>query len=168
MSAWQRRCRRIRNSEPFVLLGLELGLPSDMKALGEAVLKAQEARFEKTGLVTMVSEDAVPVAPHYFYYYCVLANGKPFVVDLVIPGKALDSPRWVSTKAAFGWHAIMPSDYTKRALDKVAATKTAKGWASGVYESNGKSTGALDINTAAVVLETAAYQLRGGRPLIQN
>ena len=153
-------------SEPFILYGLELGMPADVKSLAGSVLEVQQKRFEKTGQITVVSEDAVSVAPHYFYYYCIIANGKPFVVDIVTPGKALENPRWVSTKAAFGWHAIMPNDYTKLALDAVSNTRTDRGWASGVYEKNDKSTNTVDINTAAVILEAAAFQLRGGKPLI--
>ena len=156
------------NSEPFVLMGLELGLTPDMRALAENVLKVQRLRFEKTGRLTMVSEDAVAVAPHYFYYYCVIANGRPFMIDLVTPGRTLENPRWVSTKAAFGWHALMPSDYTKQVMDLVERTRTERGWASGVYEETDKSTNTLDINTSAVVLEAAAYQLRGGKPLIES
>ena len=42
-----------------------------------------------------------------------------------------------------------------------------RGWASGVYEKTSASTRTYDINTAAVILEAAAYQLRGGKPHIQ-
>ena len=154
-------------SEPFVLYGIEMGMPDAYRALAEKVLKVQQARYDSTGKMTIVSEDASSVAPHYFYYYCVICSGKPFVIDLSTPGKELDGPRWVSTKAAFGWHALMPSEYTKKAIDFVRPALDAKrGWASGVMESNGQSTLAWDVNTAAVLLEIAAYQLRGGKPLI--
>jgi hypothetical protein len=156
-------------SDPFIMLGVELGMPADMREFAAAVLALQEARYRSTGQVTMANEDAMPDEPHYFYYYCVYCNGKPFVIDVSSPGQTLDGPRWVSTKAAFGWHAIMPGEYTRKALDHVAAARDDRqGWASGVYEGTGKSTGAFNINTAAVVLEVAAYQLRGGRPLIQK
>jgi hypothetical protein len=156
-------------SEPFVLYGLELGLSGDYGDLAANVLKAQQARFDSTGKMTIVTEDASTVPPHYFYYYCVYCSGKPFSIDVSTPGKTLDGPRWVSTKAAFGWNAIMPSDYTKKAVEFVAAAKDpTKGWASGVLEDSRQSTRSWDINTAAVLLEVAQYQLRGGRPLIQK
>lgn len=155
-------------SEPFVLMGIELGFDPEMRDLAQRVLKAQEERHRATGRVTIVSEDAIAVPPHYFYYYCVLCNGKPFVIDVSSPGKELDSPRWVSTKATFGWHALMPSDYTAKALSFVAAAKDPqRGWASGVYEESGASTKSWDINTASVLLEVAFYQLRGRVPLMQ-
>jgi len=156
-------------SEPFVLYGIELGFNDEMRSLASSVLQVQEARFKSTGVVTMVSEDAVAVPPHYFYYYCVYCNAKPFVIDVSSPGSELNSPRWVSTKAAFGWHALMPSEYTKKVIDYVAAAKDAKrGWASGVFEKSGLSTKSFDINTASVLLEIALYQLRGRVPLIES
>jgi hypothetical protein len=155
-------------SEPFVLYGIELGFNDEMRDLAANVLRAQEARFKSTGVVTMVSEDALSVPPHYFYYYCVYCNAKSFVIDVSSPGSELNSPRWVSTKAAFGWHALMPSDYTQKAIGYVAAAKDAKrGWASGVFEKSGLSTKSFDINTASVLLEIALYQLRGRVPLIE-
>src|SRR4051812_29172380 len=45
-------------SEPFVLYGLELGMPPDVNAFAANVLKAQQARFDSTGKMTIVSEDA--------------------------------------------------------------------------------------------------------------
>ena len=154
-------------SEPFILYGIELGLPDDLKALAANVLKAQEARYRSTGQVTIVSEDAMPVKPHYFYYYCVYCNGKPFVVGVSSPRETLDAPRWVSTKAAFGWHALMPSAYTQTAVDHVkAALHDEHGWATGVFEQTGTSTETWDVNTAAVLMEIAFYQLRGKTPLI--
>lgn len=155
-------------SEPFVLQGLEVGLDGDMRTLAGNVLKAQEARYRQTGQVTIASEDALSVKPHYFYYYCVYCNKKPFVIDISSPGKELDEPRWVSTKGAFGWHAIMPTDYTQTAIAYVGKAKDPKrGWASGVFEKSGESTNTFDINTAAVLMEVAYYQLRGGKPIIQ-
>jgi hypothetical protein len=155
-------------SEPFILYGLELGMPADVQKLAKNVLAAQEARYRETKQVTIVSEDAVAVKPEYFYYYCVYCSAKPFVVDVSSPGNVRDDPRWVSTKGAFGWNAIMPSEYTKLAMEHVMpALDPKQGWASGIYEKTGKSTATFDINTAAVMLEVAAFELRGGKPLIQ-
>jgi hypothetical protein len=79
------------------------------------------------------------------------------------------SPKWVSTKATFGWNAILPDEYTLKAKDYVApALDPAHGWASGVMEGSRASTKTYDINTAAVLLEVALYQLRGSKPLIQD
>lgn len=155
-------------SEPFVLMGIELGFTPEIAELAAAMLAAQEARYRATGHVTIASEDAIGLPPYYFYYYCVYCNNRPFVVDAATPGRPLEIPRWVSTKATFGWHALLPSDYTRRALEYVQRARHPDwGWASGVFEETEASTGTYDINTAAVVLEAAAFQLRGWRPLIE-
>lgn len=154
------------NSEPFVLMGIEIGFTPDMAELSRNVLAAQEARYEQTGKLTMVSEDAVSVPPHYFYYYCVLCNGRAFTVDVAETGQHLDKPRWISTKASFGYHALMATPYTKKVLEVVSKAKSKKGWSSGVFEESFKSTETYDINTAAVVLESALYR-KLGRPLLE-
>lgn len=153
------------NSEPFILMGIELGFSAGMETLARNVLAAQKARFEQTGKLTMVSEDALNIPPYYFYYYCVLCNGRAFTVDVAETGKHLDQPRWVSTKASFGYHALLGTEYTKRVLEKVAAAKTNAGWSSGIFEESFEPTRTYDINTAAIVLEAALYR-KLGRPLI--
>lgn len=154
-------------SEPFILHGMELGMQPEMQELAIETLGAQAQRFVKTGTVTIASEDAIKQPPHYFYYYCVLCSGKEFVINVHSPGVTLQEPRWVSTKAAFAWHALMPSKYTWTALDYVQpALDPANGWATGVFEKTGKSTETFTLNTAAVILEAAAYRKRG-RPFIR-
>lgn len=155
-------------SEPVILAGLEVGWTPEMAQLARGLLAAQEARWRQTGKVTIVSEDAIPRAPHYFYYYSVVGNGQPFALNVLNPRTRITEPRWVSAKAAFAWHALLPGEYTQRAVATVApAGAGAGGWASGVYEGTGTSTRGQNVNTAAVVLESALYHARGGRPFIQ-
>lgn len=152
------------NSEPFILYGLELGWTPEMRGLAWRVLAAQEARWEETGQVTMVSEDAVHRPPYYFYYYNLYGQGEPFLVDAHGPLQG-EPPRWVSTKAAYGWHALVPTPYTWLAVRTVEPARGPGGWASGVFEGSGESTRTLNVNTAAVVLESALYAQRG-RPFL--
>lgn len=153
-------------SEPFVLMGLEVGWSPRVRRLAERMLAAQKERFKETGQITIVSEDAVNVPPHYFYYYCIHCNGEAFSVDAPGTYRRLDAPRWVSTKAAFAWHALLPGDYTRRALEAVQpAFRPGRGWSSGIFEKNGEPTGSENINTHAVILESALY-LERGRPLL--
>lgn len=153
------------NSEPFILMGIEIGFTPGMAELSRNVLAAQEARFTQTGKLTMVSEDAVSVPPYYFYYYCVYCNGRAFTVDVAETGQHLDEPRWISTKASFGYHVLMGTEYTRRVLETAAKAKTKSGWSSGVFEKSFAPTETYDINTAAVVLESALYR-KIGRPLL--
>lgn len=163
-----RRGADLVTSEPFVMAGLELGWANPTwEEQARNVLAAQRERFNKTGLVTMVSEDAVPLPPAHFYYYGVLGNGRQFVVEA--PGGATSErfPRWVSTKAAFGWHALFPSDYTWKALQTVRpAGASGNGWTAGVFERSKRPTPSHNLNTAAVVLE-AAYYAQRNCPLIK-
>lgn len=152
----------VLTSEPFVMMGLELGWKNEAwKRLALAVLAAQEARFRQTGIVTMVSEDAIPVPPAYFYYYVLFHGQKPFAVTTVSGVESDSFPRWVSAKAAFGYHALAPSDYTWRALQTVQWGGSRDGWTAGVYEGTKNSTKTFNLNTAAIVLESAAYVKRG-------
>lgn len=154
-------------SEPFVLMGLELGWRSpEWREAAWRVLAAQEARYDATGQITMVSEDALPVPPYYFYYYTVYHEGQAFGVNATGAVTDLEEPRWISTKAVFGWHALLPSAYTWRTLQVIApAGDPGRGWSAGVFEGNGRSTGSRNMNTAAVVLESALYHSQG-RPLL--
>jgi hypothetical protein len=158
-----RRGDDLLTSEPLVMLGLELGWPSaEWEQLARAVLAAQEERHRRTGVVTIVSEDAVPRPPAYFYYYLLHHNGQDFVV--VTPSHDLVpwNLRWVSAKAAFAWHALFPSAYTWLALQTVKGAESPNvGWSAGVYERSRVRVQSPNLNTAAVILESAAYFMRG-------
>jgi hypothetical protein len=138
-----------------------------VRTLATELLAAQEERWRRSGKVTMLSEDAIARPPYYFYYYCAYSQGKEFATDVQDPRAMVDGPRWVSAKAAFGWHALLPGDYTRRALTAVARARGADGWGSGVYEGDGRSTGTANVNTQAVIL-TAAVVRQRGRPLLDD
>lgn len=147
-------------SEPFVLAALEMDLwGSDLGNQARAVLAAQEARYRQTGQVTVVSEDALPVEPYHFYYYNVYHDGKPFVIDAQASMRGVRVRPWISTKATFGWNAVMPGDYTRTALQTVAdAHRGASTWSAGIYEGTNERVGDGNVNTAAVILESALYR----------
>jgi hypothetical protein len=157
-----RRGDDLLTSEPIVMLGLELGWPSPgWEDLARAVLAAQEERHRRTGLVTIVSEDAVPRPPAYFYYYVLHHNGQDFVVLTPSHDLVPWNLRWVSAKAAFAWHALMPSAYTWLALQTVKGAETPNvGWTAGVYERSKVRVPSANLNTAAVIMEAAAYFAR--------
>jgi len=155
-------------SEPFILHGLELGWNAAVQELALQTLSAQARRYEKTGTVTIASEDAIDYPPYFFYYFCVYCNRKPFVVSTTNPAVTLNGPHWLSTKAAFAWYALMPRKYTWLGIEHVRPALDDKlGWASGVYEKTQRSTRSYDVNTAAVILEAALYR-RSGQPLLRR
>jgi hypothetical protein len=153
-------------SEPFVLLGLEMGWSDEVRRLATSLLGVQRARHEETGTLTIASEDAMTEPPHYFYYYAIYQDGQTFVVDAQGARGPLTGPRWVSAKAALGWHALLPDDYTARAVEAIVpAMEPGAGWYSGVYESDGRRAGSLNINTAGVILQALLFR-ESGLPLL--
>jgi hypothetical protein len=164
-----RRGRDRLTSDPFLMLGMEVGWrQDDLRELAWAVLRLQEARYRETGQLTMVNEDALPDEPFYFYYFTVYQDGEAFQVDAQGSTQGVRLPRWVSSKAAFGWHALHPTAYTLSAVEAMPAARTANGgWASGIYEGSGRSTGVENINTSGVILTAALYHQRG-RPLLAS
>ncbi|MGH7603288.1 MAG: DUF3131 domain-containing protein [Gemmatimonadaceae bacterium] len=154
-------------SEPFIMLGLETGFRSrELARQASQVLAAQAARYQQTHFVTAVTEDAMPDPPDYFYYYSVYHRGKPFIVEN-LDDKVFQHPRWISSKAAFGWNAILPNAYTQLVLRTVQPAGTSAGWGAGVYEGTLKPVGVPSLNTAAIILESTLYQTRG-RPILAN
>lgn len=158
-----RRGDDLLTSEPFIMMGLELGWPDSVwSTQARNVLEAQRLRYERTGRMTMLSEDAVPVKPAYFYYYVLHDGHDNFVVRSPTGQTSASYPRWISAKAAFGWHALFPGAYTWRAVKAVLpAGSSGAGWRAGVYERSRRPTPGYNLNTAALVLEAAYYAQRG-------
>lgn len=154
-------------SEPFFLAAMEMDLWGEaMNELAAGVLRAQEARWRRTGQVTMASEDALPLEPYFFYYYNVYHDGEPFTIDAQAPMRGVRVTPWVSTKAAFAWHAVMPSEHTRAAVRAVAAGQQGeRDWGAGIFEGTGRPTGGANVNTAAIILEAALYRRLGRRLL---
>jgi hypothetical protein len=155
--------------EPFFLGAIEMDLWGEpLNVLSDGVLAAQEARWRRTGQPTMASEDAVPLPPYHFYYYNVYQAGGAFGIDAQAPMRGVRIPPWVSTKAAFAWHALRPSDHTRAALDLVVGgQREARDWGAGVFEGSAAPTGGANVNTASIILEAALYR-RSGRRLLEE
>ena len=110
----------------------------------------------------MATEDASPDPPYFIYYDSIYHSGRSFVVEGPDYNTFVDNPRWVSSKAAFAWRAIFPTDYTLTAFNAVqAAAIPGDGWGAGVYEGTLKPTGDASLNTNAMILESALYHQRG-------
>jgi hypothetical protein len=150
-------------SEPYIMMGLEFGwYDPALHDQAQALLDAQQARYDQTGTLTMVSEDAMPEPPYYFYYYSVYDNGRTFAVAGPDASTFVDSPRWVSSKAAFAWRALFPTDYALKVLNAVQpAAIPGDGWGAGVYEGSLAPTGIASLNTSGVILESALYHQKG-------
>ncbi|MEM6276544.1 MAG: DUF3131 domain-containing protein [Pseudomonadota bacterium] len=143
-------------SEPYLLLALELGLDAESAVLAHRVYAAQEERFERTGILTMVSEDHLDAAPH-FAYSSVISNGRPWAV-VAEDGSFHDDMRTLSTKASFGWDAVFGTSYTDRAREAVIEIGSSAGYPAGIYEASGEVNDVLTLNTNAIILQALHYE----------
>ncbi|MBW4512703.1 MAG: DUF3131 domain-containing protein [Scytonematopsis contorta HA4267-MV1] len=156
-------------NDPYLLWGLELGWNEAVKPQVESLLKIQEQRYNRTGILTAVNEDSIDRHP-YFLYYSIFNNGKMWL-PITPTGKAYPNLRFTSTKAAFGWNALIPEHpYTIKLRDTAQKLTTKnRGYFAGKYENPklGNNT-AVDVNTNAIILESLLYKARNATPLQLN
>ncbi|RCJ36463.1 hypothetical protein A6770_15620 [Nostoc minutum NIES-26] len=154
-------------NDPYLLWGLEIGWNDAVKPQVQNLFKVQQQRFKRTGILTAVNEDSLD-RPPYFLYYSIYSNGQAWQA-VNTGGKTYPQLRFVSTKAAFSWFALMPEEpYTKRLRDfaQNLADKN-RGYFSGRYENSQLGVNAsVDVNTNAIVLESLLYKARGRYPLV--
>lgn len=152
-------------SEPYILDGIETGFQSLPKIYADRVLAAQAARFQSTQQLTAITEDNLDQAP-YFVYNTLFVNGQPWatITDKRVTRNDL---RFLSAKAAIGWHVLYQTPYTAKLYQFVQAKlKTKGGWYNGFYESLNKPNTALTANNNGVILESLLYH-HVKQPLIQ-
>lgn len=150
-------------SEPYILDGIETGFESLPKAYGDRILAAQEARYQATNQLTAVTEDNLDRAP-YFVYSTLFVNGEPWAT-ITDTGQKHNNLRFLSAKAAIGWHVLYNTDYTSKLFNFVQTNlKSDKGWYNGFYESLRQPNKALTANNNGVILESLLYK-QVGKPL---
>ena len=152
-------------SEPYVLTGLDLGFNSTSLRLASTVYRAQEQRYRDTGQFTAVSEGHISIKP-YFTYSTVWGGGEPWAV-MRLDGSRMDDLRTISTKAAFGWHALFETEYTTKLIASLEdLAQPEKGWMEGRYELDGSPNKSTTCNNNAIILASLAYRQFG--PLMQH
>ncbi len=147
-------------SEPYILTTLEFGLDHTGRELAHRILKVQEARYLRRGILTAVSEDNLDRAPH-FAYNSIFANAREWVA-VTEDGDIHNEIKSLSTKAAFAWDMIYRTEYT--ALLKAEAWKARsadQGWFAGIYESNGEINAIGTANTNGIILEALHFRAFG-------
>ena len=150
-------------SEPYILDGIETGFQALPKAFSDRILAAQEARYQRTDFLTAVTEDNLDRAP-YFVYSSLFVNGEPWAT-ITGTGKKYNDLRFLSAKAAVGWHVLYNTDYTGKLFNFVQTQlKSDQGWYNGFYESLNQPNKALTANNNGVILESLLYK-KVGKPL---
>jgi enterochelin esterase-like enzyme len=150
-------------SEPYILDGIETGFQALPKAYADQILAAQEARYQATKQLTALTEDNLDRAP-YFVYNTLFVNGEAWatITDTQLNRNNL---RFLSTKAAIGWHVLYNSAYTQQLFNFVQSNLKAKGgWYNGFYESLKQPNQSLTANNNGVILESLLYK-KVGQPL---
>ena len=174
MLAEVRRRGRIA-TEPHVTEEVELGASPHGRFMADILFAAQVKRYRETGKLTGISEGTVSGAPFFVYQgYQVEETGGSWHVDAPptdaagATAKRGESLRFVSSKAAYLWHAARPGEYSRSLVELVRtqAKMGVLGFASGVFEGSGKHTQVSDINTNAIILEAIAYILKRRTPLV--
>jgi hypothetical protein len=148
-------------TESYGLDAMEFGRDGANTALIDAIYEVQKRRWQKTGVVTAVSEDNID-RPPYFVYNTIFAAGSAWNT-ITDTGDDQSKLRSVSTKAAFSLAAIKPDDpYSAVLMDAVrSAYDPEKGWYSGVYEDGLGYNKAITANTNGIILEVLMYKSMG-------
>lgn len=150
-------------SEPYILDGIETGFQALPKPYADRILAAQEARYRATKQLTAVTEDNLDRAP-YFVYSSLFVNGQPWAT-ITDTGEKHNDLRFLSAKAAMGWHVLYNTAYTRSLFDFVQTNlKSDKGWYNGFYESLQQPNKTLTANNNGVILESLLYK-QVGQPL---
>jgi Protein of unknown function (DUF3131) len=151
-------------SEPYILDGIETGFQALPKAYADRVLAAQEARYKATKQLTAVTEDNLDRAP-YFVYNSLFVNGQPWA-NITDKRKNHPELRFLSAKAAIGWHVLYNTEYTQKLFDFVQTNlKADGGWYNGYYEVLKEPNKAQTANNNGVILQSLLYK-KVGKPLI--
>ncbi|MEB3219197.1 MAG: DUF3131 domain-containing protein [Nostocales cyanobacterium 94392] len=152
-------------SEPYFLDGIETGFQALPKAYADRMLDAQEARYKATNQLTAITEDNLDREP-YFVYNTLFVNGKPWGT-ITDKNENYNHLRFLSTKAAIGWHMIYRTDYTQKMFEFVHKNLQAKdGIYNGYYETLQEPNKALTANNNGIVLQSLLYK-NVGQPLIE-
>ncbi|MHB1435128.1 MAG: DUF3131 domain-containing protein [Thermoplasmata archaeon] len=122
------------------------------------LLRLQERRFHRTGIVTCASEGPLDMEP-YYAYHCIVsgipgAEGIPFVT--IADGKPLATvppPAPVSTRGIVVADVLHPTPYWDTLAETVrTCLATGAGFLSGFYAAGGAPILRRDLNTNALIL----------------
>jgi hypothetical protein len=148
-------------TESYALDALEFGRDAELTRLLGNIYEVQKRRWQRTGIITAVSEDNVDRAP-YFVYNTIFAAGSAWntITDTGTDQHQLKS---LSTKAAFSLATLFPDDPYSAVLASAvwSAYDPEKGWYSGIYESGIGYNKAITANTNGIILETLLYKALG-------
>lgn len=149
-------------AESYAMDAMEHGIDEELETLLNNIYKVQKRRYEKTGIVTAVSEDNIDRRP-YFIYNTIFTDGEPWKA-ITDTGQDMHPLKTVSVKAAFSMAYLFPDDpYSQVLIDHIWEARNPKGgWYSGVFEDESLGFNkATSGNTNGVILSIFLYKMLG-------
>jgi hypothetical protein len=147
---------------PFAFMGMELGWGGreGLRAIADEVHAVQEQRWRKEALWTARSDYQMRDAP-YVVLDSVHASGYPWNT-IAGDGKEYPNLALVSTRAAFGFWALWPDDYSRALVESMQWMHDPdRGWFEGRLESGGGPLAMITLSTNAAVLEALLFREKG-------
>lgn len=148
-------------AESYAMDAKENGIDAELKPILEKIYRVQEKRWQRTKIVTAVSEDNVDRRP-YFVYNTIFSNGEPWAAinDM---GEDFEELKTTSTKAALSMAYLFPDrPYSKVMKERIWDARNPKGgWYSGVYEDHKGFNTATTGNTNGVIMSLILGKLYG-------
>jgi len=140
-------------SEPFWYLGFEYGVDDEEAGRYiKNIYKVQEKRYEKTGILTAVTEDNIDRRP-YFLFNTIYTHNEPWKTINQM-GEDYDEYKTVSTKASFGMYYLFDTPYSQKIFNYIKYNyDPKKGYYAGIYEKIPGPNRAVTLNTNAIILE---------------
>lgn len=148
-------------TESYVMDVFENGIDEENKPLTENIFEVQKRQWEKTGVITAVSEDNIDRPPS-FIYNTIFAAGSPWNA-ITDTGQDMAALKTLSTKAALSLFFLYPDrEYSAVLKDAVSSAYDPKrGWYSGIYEKGLGYNDVMTANTNGVILGGLLYKMYG-------
>jgi len=159
------------DSMPAILNGIEfqwvapnLNISPLINTIGKKradhVYAVQKLHWEQTHQLTAKADYMIDQAP-WRIYDSVFANGYAWNT-LGLDNKFYPWLSMISTKAAFGLHALWPDHYSTLLQQSVQFAKNDdRGWYEGRYNKTGDYNRSITLSTNATILETLLFQAKG-------
>jgi hypothetical protein len=155
-------------AEPFLIGLFTLPMDSRFQEYAYRTYKAMEGRYNDPaiGKLTAWSECARDKDPYYVYEWVVKGAGETWQLQPPTDSKGNPYTPVVTSKAAFGYHALYHTPYTQNLMSKVLSkTQTSNiGFTEGTDEGTGGNVGnglkvATD-KTNSLIISAALYAIR--------
>ncbi len=148
-------------TESYTMDATENGLDGENQSLLRNIFEVQKERWQRTGIVTAVSEDNIDRKP-WFLYNSIFNAGIPW--STINPrGTRFNELKTVSTKAALSLAVMYPEDeYSQVLMETIeSAYSLKKGWYSGVYENGSGYNTTATANTNGNIMANMLYKKYG-------